>query len=284
MIQIIVNGKDVKIDKNTVISYNLINFDITDLSNRKVDHTNSFKIPIAGNADIFEFMEHPSTFSNLAYDYFDITIRDGVFIMFENAKGQIIDIDEKYYNIVITKKHDALETMKSYMLSYEDVEVYDLTGGLSIFPILMNGTGLKYKADLIWSDYQTARIDRFSFDYRYMYLSRYVKHVLDKFTTDSGISFDGDLYSDNEFAKLRIVCESQLITETTVKAILSSTKTFYNLFVEILKIFGSTYSITGNVITINRFDARDFTDPIDFSGKITKIKKKAFSVDSMGKE
>ena len=287
MIEIIINGKEVKTDEDTVISYNMTTFDLSDLSKRKVDYTNSFKIPIAGNSDVFEFIENPSTTSDIGYDFIEITIKDGAFVVFYKAQGIITDIDETHYNIIVTKKNDIIDVMKDYSLGYTDSRTYIVGGPDTIYTRLLDGDGGYYKADIIWTPYQermnALTPDRFVFDYRYYNISRYVKDVFDKFSTDTGVTFAGGVFTDVEFEKLRVLCESHTSTATVIAAVLSTRKSFYDLFVEVIKIFAAVYSITNNVITINRFDAINFSNPINFTGKVTKVNSKMYKVNNLGR-
>lgn len=293
MMQIYVNTVEVYIDEKAAVSLNLINFDIKDISNRSLNYTRDFVVPVAGNELAFGFSASPYTDDDLPYTDFAVQIVSGAYTLLKNGRGWITTISDGYYHITVTDKPGIIQTMKDYGLDQPKTKTYDVSSD-SLVKQLFNGTGSAYKIDIIYNEYQKtyaqSNADEYFAKYEEMHLSRYVKHIFEEFATAEGITFTGDLYSDSYFEDFRVLVFSHSFTDNLVlntsngvaekvyDAVVNPSKNFFDLFKEVLKTFGAVFTIEGNIITIKKFDDLNWASPVDWSDKLIKVKSKQFHI------
>jgi len=282
MMQIYINSVEAYIDEKAAVSLNLINFDIKDISNRSLNYTRDFVVPIAGNELAFGFSSNPYTDDDLPYTDFSVKIVSGAFTLLENGRGWITSVADGYYHITITDKSGAFQDMKDFTLGQKsNYTVGDVQTSIN------RTTG--YKLDFIYNQYQvdfaTANPDEYRHNWKTCNFSVYIKYLFDLFATSSGYTFTGSLWTDTEFLKLRTIVYSngQIgLTSTGGNGIdhpvTNPSETFYTLFKEVLKIFCAVFKIEGKVITIERFDELVWTSPADWADKLISVKNKRFFI------
>lgn len=288
MIQIYINNELIKHDENTAISLNLINFDIKDISNRKLNFTNDFKIPVAGNESVLKHSAQPYYYHVLPYTDFPVKIIAGPYVLLENGRGWITSVQDGYYNVTVTEHTTVISRMKTYSLATERTHIFDVTTD-PLTKQLINGTGAICKLDFIWNDYQieyAASNTDYSARYKHHFISKYVKYIFNEFATAYGYTFDGDLYTDAYFEDLRVLCQAHSYKDNGISGdadrinqlVVSKKHSFFDLFKEVLKMFGATFKIDNTTITIKKLDDLDWTSPADWGGKVTRINKKLFHI------
>jgi len=291
-LEIKINGVKVNISKDTVIGYNLTNFDISDISNRSVNYTNSFQIPREGNEMIFGFSNNPSSLSTTPYDNFDNDIySDGILIV-DGGKGYISDSDDGFYTVQVIGNKSLIDDMKSVTLASLTQEVsFGLPSAFT--QNLINGT-TNYRLDYILNDTTLAHLvstGDFRNDWYKSSLSVYVKYLFSRYSALHGVTFAGDLMTDSYFLDLRLLMSSCYLANTfaspTVSVVSAKPReadTFYDLFREVMKIFCSTYKMSGTTITISKFDLIDKSNYYDWSDKLMAIESKKYSIEGTGQK
>lgn len=286
-LEIKINGSRVNIPDKQTIAYNLINFDLKDMGNRKFNYTNSFQIPREGNELIFGFASHPSSNQNTPYSALVINITvDGLPIVV-NGSGFIESFSDGFYNIQVTESKDLISEMKETPLStLYSGDTIPINSGSDLNNLLrLNTTG--FRMPIIMDDeniQDAASADSYTFLNDEEVLIVYVKSVFAKYATVNSVTFAGDLYSDTYFSNLLLNVFNVDQTGLTefININIHPTKSFHDLFKEILKIFGATFKISGSTITINKLDNFSYTSYIDWSGKVTKVNKKLFAIPGTG--
>ena len=74
MIQAYLNSEEIKMFPKIAIGITIENFNISDISNRKIDRTNVIRVPKAGNEDIFEFSSLPNAPTDYVYQDYDLSL------------------------------------------------------------------------------------------------------------------------------------------------------------------------------------------------------------------
>lgn len=287
MIEIYVNGTRVKLDGTQAIALNIENFDIKDISNRKVTYTNNFKIPVRGNSQTFGFIEMPQSVSTLAYSDFAMTIVSSGLVL--TGRGRLVDVSDGYYNVIFNMKPDVLQAMREYSLATATGLAYDIST-VDMTTQLYKGTGSAYKMDILYNEWQKTyaetNANKYLHDYRTSYLTRYVKHIFKAFEASSGYTFSGGLWTDSYFEDLRVV-----VHQHSIRAAIPSVNpnrlenvitvpdaTFYDLFREVLKIFCGVFKVNGTVISIEKFDLLNWTAPVLWDNRLVKVNQKLFEI------
>jgi len=290
-LEIKINGTRVNIRDKQTIAYNLANFDITDIGVRKLNYTNNFQIPVEGNELVFNFASNIGTSSTVPYSALSIdVIADGVAVVTDGS-AFIQSFENGFYSIRITDNKDVIADMKAYNLkdlySGDTITITDMTD------LLTNTSG--FKMDIIMSEYQVATYaptDKYEWKNYYDTLSAYIKTIFQKYETENSVTFAGDLWTDTYFEGLRMnvfYCYMSINpisphAITVQDIILNQTKTFYDLFMLILQVFGATYKITGTTITFKKLDNISMTTYVDWSGKVKNINSKRFNIDGTGQK
>ena len=288
-LEIKINGSRVNIPVNQTIAYNLANFDISDIGVRKLNYTNSFQIPSAGNETIFGFASDISTSSVIPYTQFSIDIiADGITIV-ANGSGVIKNFADGYYNIQVTEDKDVISQMKSTSLKTlfpSDILIDDGGATVDLKDLLTNTTGFRH--DIIMSDVHIteAATDTYIWKSEQDNMSVFVKYVFQQYETVNSVTFAGDLWTDTYFEDLRMLVYYCFIHYAAGNEYLSGiqidkTRSFYDLFVTILQVFGATYKITGSTITFSKLDNISKTVYTDWSGKVKEITDKKFMPDNI---
>jgi len=283
-LEIKINGTRANIRDKQTIAYNLANFDITDIGVRKFSYTNSFLIPAIGNETIFGFASDIASQSVVPYSQLSIdVIADGIQIITDGS-AYIKNFADGNYNIQITDNKDVISVMKSTSLKTLFPSDVLIDNGTTVLlkDLLTSTTG--FRQDIIMSDLHI--IDAATNDYDWVpendNMSVFVKSVFQQYETVNSVTFAGDLWTDTYFVKLRMLVYYCFIHYSAGNQYLSDiqidkTRSFYDLFVAILQIFGATYKITGTTITFSKLDNISKTVYLDWSGKVNKINDKLFA-------
>lgn len=284
-LKIYINNSQVQLTEGQTISYNLSNFDITDIGNRKLSYTNSFKIPRAGNESIFGFASSYTSASTTPYDTLEIdVIADGIRII-NKGSAYIESYSEGFYTIQVTDSKDIISLMKETTLkSLYHSQTQDF---VDVRSMLLSTTGIKL--DFILSDYI---IENYAADNKYIWenykdnLSIFVKSVFQRFATVNSLIFNGGLWDDPYFSGLRMLVYFAYWESTEYAPyihhirdiVLNPDKTFYDLFKLVIQVFGAKYAINGTTITMRKIDSISLTDYVDWSDKLIKVNNKMFTV------
>ena len=186
MIQAYLNSEEIRMFPDIAIGITIENFNISDISNRKIDRTNVIRVPKAGNEDIFEFSSLPNAPTDYAYQDYDFDlIVDGIKI-YENGRAFITGEDESSYTLQITNSKNIIDLLKSISLAtlYEgdDITFTNTTDYLDVFREKTAG----FKIDFLNKDEPTA--DTYKWYTWYNYLSIYVSTILAKIAADYDLS------------------------------------------------------------------------------------------------
>ncbi|MCK4822318.1 hypothetical protein KA005_41530, partial [bacterium] len=189
------------------IGVTIENFNISDISNRKIDRTNVIRAPKAGNEDIFEFSSLPNAPTDYAYQDYDFDlIVDGIKI-YENGRAFIVSEDQDSYTLQITNAKNIIDLLKSISLAtlYEgDFVVFtNTTDFLDVFKQKTAG----FKIDFLY-DEDDPSTDTYQWAPWINYISIYVSTILAKIEADYTISFSGDLLTNADYIEMRIPCVS----------------------------------------------------------------------------
>lgn len=283
MIQAYLNSEEIRMFPDIAIGITIENFNISDISNRKIDRTNVIRVPKAGNEDIFEFSSLPNAPTDYAYqDYdFDLII-DGIKI-YENGRAFIVGEDESSYTLQITNAKNIIDLLKSISLAtlYEsdDILFTNTTDWLEVF----RGKTVGFKIDFLYHE-DDPDADAYWWHVRWNYLSIYVSTILAKIAADFDVSFSGDLLSESDYEEMRIPCVSANITRDKLATnmyiqdlIIHDSLNAWDLLKIIMQLTCSVFKIDGTDIELQKFNDLDVTTPIDWTGKMVS-KTKKFSI------
>ena len=284
MIRAYLNSVEVSLYPDTAIGMSIENFNISDISNRKIDRTNIIQVPKAGNETAFDFSSLPNAPSDFAYQSysFDLIV-DGVFI-YENGRAFIAGEDDDSYTLNVTNDKNIVDLLKSISLAdlYDgDTVNYVTTANPEdAFGVKTNG----FRIDYIFPEDITPTVDTFGSAYG-KYLSIYVDTILDKIEADYSITFSGALLSDSDFLEMRVpVVQANLIRTPNASTdieisdlIIHDSLTAWDLIKNVMQLFCAVFKIDGTDMELQKFNDLDYATPIDWSGKLVK-KSKGFSI------
>jgi hypothetical protein len=295
-LEIYINTIKLNIPDKQTIAYNLANFEITDLANRKLTYTNNFLIPAAGNELAFGFSGNIASAQSLPYTQLSVDVfADGIQIITDGS-AFIQDFSDGFYSLQVTDNKDLIQQMRDTPLStlYAGVTVAvpGSAGGYGNEVLLKATTG--FKMDVIMNDNHIAvdaPLNLYNWTDETDTLSVFIKTVFQRYETVNSVTFAGDLWTDAYFVKLRMNVFYALLnrnigpdTSDIQRINLNPSKSFYDLFRAMLQIFGSTYKTSGSTITFSKLDNIDLTTPVDWSGKATKINSKLFAIPNTGQK
>ncbi len=286
MIQAYLNSEEIRMFPDIAIGVTIENFNISDISNRKIDRTNVIRVPKAGNEDIFEFSSIPNAPTDYAYqDYdFDLII-DGIKI-YDNGRAFIAGEDESSYTLQITNSKNIVDLLKSISLAklYEgaDITLTDITEFLDVFKQKTAG----FKIDFLYNE-DDPDVDTYKWYAWYNYISIYVSTILAKIAADFNISFSGNLLTDADYIEMRIPCVSANITGDYYfednyyihiqNLVIHDSLNAWDLLKIIMQLTCSVFKINGTDIELQKFNDLDVVTPVDWSGKLVS-KSKKFSI------
>jgi len=281
MINAYLNSVELKLFPDIAIGLTIENFNISDLSNRKIDRTNVINVPKAGNEVAFEFASLPNAPTDFAYnDYdFDLVI-DGMFI-YENGRAFITGEDSDSYTLQVTNNKNIIDLLKSINLA----DLYDgdtpsivtTANWLTLFQGKTNG----FKIDLLFDEGYTPAIDTYTHLSAESYISIYIDTILAKIAADYSITFSGNLLTDADFLEMRIPCvasnfkrNSGSIAIYLDDLIIHDSLTAWDLIKNILQLTCSVFKIDGIDLEMQKFNDLDYATPADWSGKLVSSTKK----------
>ena len=282
MINAYLNSVELKLFPDIAIGLTIENFNISDLSNRKIDRTNVIRVPKAGNEIAFQFASVPNAPTDFAYnDYdFDLVI-DGMFI-YENGRAFITGEDSDSYTLQVTNNKNIIDLLKS-------IELADLYTGDSItlfttatITDIFKQKTLGFKIDTF---YRLGAPTSANWDYvtAFSTISIYLDTILDKIEAEypGEITFSGDLLTDADFLKMRAQCVQANIRNTPpsddyilTDIIIHRSLTAWDLIKNILQSTCGVFKIDGVDFEIQKFNDLDYTTPLDWSGKLVSHTKK----------
>ncbi len=283
MIQAFLNSEELKLFPNIAIGLTIENFDISDMSNRKIDRTNVIKVPKAGNETIFDFSSAPNAPSDFAYNDFDFDmIVDGVFV-YENGRAFIVGDNDTEYTLQITNNKNIIDLLKSIKLADlytgETITITNTTDWKDLFTEQTNG----FKIDIMFRGGDPT-VDEFSFVSALSTLSIYLTTILAKIEANYDVSFSGALLSDADYLKMRIpMIQSNIkrappaIDYILQNIIIHDSLTAWDLIKTILQLFCGVFKIDGEDMELQKFNDLDSAAPIDWSGKLVS-KSKGFAI------
>ncbi|MFA7361923.1 MAG: hypothetical protein WC139_12900 [Candidatus Kapaibacterium sp.] len=294
-LEIKINGVRVNIPDKQTIAYNLSNFEITSLANRKLNYTNSFQIPREGNELVFGFASDPTTAQTVPYAALSIDVTVDGFKIISDGSAFIESFEDGKYNVQITDNKDEINAMKAQslktMYSGDSILINDAAASTVEFQdFLVSTTGFRF--DIIMNDLHIAEAaapEEYIWDTDSDNISVFVKTVFEKYATDNGITFAGDLWIDTYFEELRMLCYYCTIHYSSGDHYLTNiqidkTHSFHDLLIAVLQIFGATYKISGTTITLSKLDNFSLTTYVDLSGKTIKVNKKTFTIPGTGQK
>jgi len=289
MIRAYLDSNELKLFPEMAIGLTIENFNISDLSNRKIDRTNVIRVPKAGNEAIFEFSSVPNAPTDFAYnDYnFDLIV-DGIFV-YENGRAFIAGEDDHGYTLNITNDKNIIDLLKSISLATlyqgDDIVFTNATDYLNVFKQKTAG----FKIDFLYHE-DDPDADKYKFYIWFNYLSIYVDTILDKIETDYSISFSGDLLTDSDFEEMRIPCVSANLIrdwdEVNIHIqdlVIHDSLTAWDLIKNILQLFCGVFKIDGTDMELQKFNDLDITTPVNWTGKLVS-KKKNFSIPDVAQK
>ena len=285
MIQAFLNSNELTLFPDTAIGLTIENFNISDMSNRKIDRTNVIQVPKAGNEAAFEFSSIPNAPTDFAYQDFDFDlIVDGIFV-YENGRAFIIGDDDDSYTLNITNAKNIIDLLKSITLldlySGDSVLLESHANVLNAFKEKTNGFRIDY---LFPDDYVWAATERYEQNNNGIegYICIFLDTILDKIEADYDISFSGALLSESDFLEMRIpMVQAQLRSSiaqgTNVyieDIIIHDSLTAWDLIKNILQDFCAVFKVNGTDLELQKFDDLDIATPIDWTGKLVSSSKK----------
>jgi len=290
-LEIKINGVKVSIPKGQTISYNLSNFEITDIGNRKLNYTNSFQIPREGNEMVFGFASSTSETSNVPYSVLSIDIiADGIEVI-KSGSAYIKSFSDGFYELQVTEGKDLINEMKNTLLSSMWVghQIYNSTDA-NVRSLITATSGFKIPMIIDdWNIYDTpfhtagASTGMYEWRWNRQQLSLFVKSLFSQYTTLKGVTFSGDLWTDSYFSNMQMMvfnCNQDLNYIKDI--IVHPSKSFYDVFKAVLQIFGASYSINDDSITLFKLDNMSLTNYVDWSDKIVSVNSKQFSIPGTG--
>ncbi len=284
MIQAFLNSQELKLYPKIAIGLTIENFNISDMSNRKIDRTNVIQVPKSGNEKIFDFSSAPNAPSDFPYNDFDFDMTvDGV-IIYENGRAFIVGDDDISYTLQITNNKNIIDLLKSISLAdlYSgDTVNYVTTGNPEdAFGVKTNG----FRIDYTFENGITPTVDTYGHAHGDGYLSIYLDTILDKIEADHSISFSGDLLSDSDFQEMRIPCTQSNLKRNNADVniyisdlIINESATAWDLIKNVLQLFCAVFKIEGTNMELQKFGDLDSATPIDWSGKLVS-KRKLFAI------
>lgn len=283
---IYINGKRAIYDEKTLVGAILRNFDFTDPTNRKQDYTNSIKLPVMENQHIFEFASEPGYSGTVPYTRVSVEIFVDGYLMVKDGIGYLDSIQDDYYIVSIRNQSDLIQTMKDRSLSSP------LAGsgpyGTPVVQTLINQT-TGMKADFFFNEqtrlYSVANPTSWRLYRTNGNFSAYIASVFSQVGVLDGITFAGSLMSDASFLDMRVVVEKACLqnnggTYTFTDVDINSKKSFFDLFKAVLQVFGAVYTISGSIITIDKYD--DLTlSKVSWAGKLQKVISKKYRIPNL---
>ena len=289
MIRAFLNSKELKLYPDTAIGMTIENFNISDISNRKIDRTNSITVPKFGNETVFEFASLPNAPSDFAYNDYDFDlIVDGIKV-YENGRAFIVGEDQDSYQLNITNNKNIIDLLKSIQLadlySGDTVTLVNTTTWKNLFTTKTNG----FKIDYLYNE-DTLTGDTYNFIIWQKYVCIYLDTILAKIEADYDITFSGDLLTDADFLKMRIPMVSSGLKkdwDTTnivlYQIVIHDSLTAWDLLKNIMQLFCAVFKISGNDIELQKFNDIDIATPINWTGKIVSSSKK-FAIPDTSQE
>ena len=283
MIRAFLNSEEIRMFPDIAIGITIENFNISDISNRKIDRTNVIRVPKAGNEDIFEFSSLPNAPTDYVYQDYDFDlIVDGIKI-YENGRAFIAGEDESSYTLQITNSKNVIDLLKSISLVtlYEgdDIVLTTSTFFLDVFKQKTQG----FKIDFLY-DEDDPDVDIYKWYAWYNYISIYVSTILAKIAADFDVSFSGDLLTDADYIEMRIPCVSANLIRDWDEIIIHiqdlvihDSLNAWDLLKIIMQLTCSVFKIDGTDVELQKFNDLDITTPVDWSGKLVS-KSKKFSI------
>jgi len=282
MIQAYLNNNELTLFPETAIGITIENFNISDLSNRKIDRTNVIRVPKAGNEIAFEFASLPNAPTDFAYNDYDFDlIVDGIKI-YENGRAFIIGEDPESYTLNITNNKNIIDLLKSINLADlydgDTVTITNTTDWKDLFAEKTNG----FKIDIMFRQGDPT-VDTYDFVSSLSLLSIYLDTILDKIESEypGEITFSGDLLAEADFIAMRIPMVQCNIKRTPPSTdyilqdiIIHRSLTAWDLIKIILQLFCGVFNIDGINLEMQKFNDLDVTTPIDWSGKLVSSSKK----------
>ena len=285
MIRGYLNSIELTFFPDTAIGLSIENFNISDMSNRKIDRTNVIQVPKAGNEAAFEFSSIPNAPTDFVYNDYDFDlIVDGV-IVYKNGRAFIIGEDADSYTLNITNAKNIIDLLKSITLadlySGDSVLLESHANVLNAFKEKTNGFRIDY---LFPDDYnfgiatETYQINSGGEGYICIFLDT----ILTKIAADYSVSFSGALLSEADFLEMRIpMVQAQLRSSiaqgTNVyieDIIIHDSLTAWDLIKNILQLFCGVFKVNGEDLELQKFNDLDITTPIDWTGKLVSSSKK----------
>jgi len=289
MINAYLNSVELKLFPDIAIGLTIENFNISDLSNRKIDRTNVIKVPKAGNEIAFQFASIPNAPTDFAYnDYdFDLVV-DGMFI-YENGRAFITGEDSDSYTLQVTNNKNIIDLLKS-------IELADLYTGDSITLVttatitnIFKQKTLGFKIDTFFRS-GNPTTDQWGYVTALSTISIYIDTILAKIAADYSITFSGDLLTDADFLKMRVQCVQANIRNTPpsddyilTDIIIHRSLTAWDLIKNILQLTCGVFKIDGIDLEMQKFNDLDYTTPADWSGKLVSSTKK-FSIPGIAQK
>ena len=280
MIRAFLNSKELTLFPDTAIGLTIENFNISDMTNRKIDRTNVIQVPKAGNETAFEFASIPNAPTDFAYNDFDFDlIVDGV-IVYENGRAFIIGEDADSYTLNVTNNKNIIDLLKSINLA--DLYTGDtITLATTVtWPNLFKQATNGFRIDYMFREGNPAA-DTFGSVSALTSVSIYVTTIIAKIVADFDITFSGDLLSDADYLEFRIPMTNGNIRKNFPatdflldEIIIHGSFTAWDLIKNILQLTCSVFKVTGTNMEIQKFNDLDVAAPIDWSGKLVSSSKK----------
>lgn len=284
MIRAYLNKIELKLFPEIAMGITIENFNISDIPNRRIDRTNSIKVPKAGNEAAFEFSSIPNAPTDFMYNAysFDLVV-DGIKI-YENGRAFITGEDEKSYTLNITNNKNIIDLLKSINLAtlYESdtVNLITTTTWFYLFYQKRNG----FRIDYFFDADDTPTLNEYRFRTWEKYLSIYIDTIFTKIEADYDITFSGNLLTNADFLEMRIPMVSSNLKRDNGTLdiyvddiVIHDSLTAWDLIKSVLQLFCGVFKINGTDMELQKFDDLDVTTPVDWSGKLVS-KTKKFSV------
>ncbi len=280
MIRAYLNNNELKLFPDTAIGVTIENFNISDMTNRKIDRTNIIRVPKAGNEVAFEFSSIPNAPTDFVYNDYDFDlIVDGI-IVYENGRAFIIGEDDDSYILNVTNNKNIIDLLKSINLADlytgDTITLANTTTWLNLFRQATNGFRI---------DYMFRRgnptTNTFGSVSALSTVSIYVTTIIAKLVADYDITFSGDLLSDVDYLKFRLPMVNGNIRRNIPatdylldEIIIHGSFTAWDLIKNILQLTCSVFKVTGTNMEIQKFNDIDITTPVDWSDKLVSKSKK----------
>ncbi|KKN16559.1 hypothetical protein LCGC14_0974790, partial [marine sediment metagenome] len=251
MIRGYLNSIELTFFPGTAIGLSIENFNISDMSNRKIDRTNVIQVPKAGNEAAFEFSSIPNAPTDFVYNDYDFDlIVDGV-IVYENGRAFIIGEDADSYTLNVTNNKNIIDLLKSINLADlytgDTITLANTTTWPNLFKQATNGFRIDY---LFRRGNPTA--NTFGSVSALTAVSIYVTTILAKIAADFSVTFSGDLLSDADYLQMRIPMTNGNIRRNVPandylldEIIIHGSFTAWDLIKNILQLTCSVFKIDG---------------------------------------